>query len=162
MPRKIGTPWKVDLSGKKFGRWTVISRLAGSTWNCRCDCGTKKSVYGSSLTLGKSISCGCFKDEFHTIHGMEGTSIYNVWAGMKYRCQNPNAAAFKNYGGRGIKVCRRWEKFENFFADMGDKPDGMQLERIDNDGDYEPGNCCWATRREQAYNRRSTVRVDNV
>lgn len=140
----------VNLVGKRFGRLTVLSlahlgtsaRQAQPHWLVRCDCGTEKVVKGHSMKNGYTVSCGCYNADKVRTHGMEGTKVYNVWASMKQRCQNPKHRAYARYGGRGIKVCKRWQKFENFYADMGD-PQGV-LDRIDNDGDYKPGNVRWA------------------
>lgn len=160
MPRKRGQPHKIDISGQRFGRWEVMSRAKGSKWHCRCDCGAERVVTGSSLKLGKSQSCGCYSRERSTTHGMERTSIYNIWAHMLRRCTNPNASSYAHYGGRGIKVCDRWRSFENFYADMGDRPtSGHSLDRINNNGNYEPGNVRWATAKQNIRNRRTTATV---
>ena len=156
----------VVLVGKKFSRLLVLSESerprssrSARYWVCRCDCGVVKDVRGPELKNGNTKSCGCLNVETHTTHGKEGTKIYNVWGGMKYRAQTETAKAFSNYGGRGITVCDRWQSFENFYADMGEPPEGMQLERVDNDKGYSPENCKWAGRKDQAFNRRTTVRV---
>lgn len=155
MPRKKGTPWKIDLVGQKFGKWSVVSRVAGSMWLCRCDCGIERPVSGSSLTLGKSKGCwSCHSRK----HGMEGSTTYNIWAGLIQRCTNPKSAGYPRYGGRGINVCDRWRKsFAAFLEDMGERPDGLSIERINNAGNYEPSNCKWATQSEQIRNRKVTV-----
>lgn len=146
-------PKKIDISGNKYGDWLVIGRLVGSIWQCRCSCGAEVAVAGNMLTLGKSTRCkACASKK----HGMEGSKIYNIWAGMKQRCQNPAHNSFERYGGRGIKVCEAWQKFEGFYADMGDPPEGHSLGRIDNDGDYDPSNVRWETPKQQIRNRSIT------
>ena len=115
------------------------------------------------LKSGKIRSCGCyFKDvmkEIKSIHGKSGSIEYKIWMGMKKRCHNRNDKKYKNYGGRGIKVCKRWLKFENFYEDMGKKPKGKSLDRVDNNGNYEPNNCRWATSKEQNNNTRRNIFV---
>lgn len=159
-----------DIAGQKFGRITALS-YAGSDkngnakWNCRCDCGVEKTILGQSLRSGKVVSCKCYSNELATksklTHGLSSTAYYKAWFGMLQRCENKNHTAWKRYGGRGIKVCERWHAFENFLADMGQRPEGATIERVENNGNYEPGNCCWATRSEQQ-NNRSTNRIVEV
>ena len=149
MPRQKGQPWKIDISGQTFGRWTVLERAYGATWRCRCECGTERVVTGSSLKLGTSPSCGCLSRNRVTKHGMEGTVIYNTWAQMLARCNNPKSISYKYYGAKGIKVCERWNDFRNFYADMGDKPEGKSLNRLDSSKGYEPGNVEWADWKRQ-------------
>lgn len=153
MPRKVGTPWKIEISGQKFGKWLVLHRVAGSMWLCRCECGAETAVPGSMLKLGKSTMC---KSCASTKHGMEGTRTYNIWAGMKQRCQNENYHGYSMYGGRGISVCTDWKSFDRFFRDMGKAPKGKSLGRIDNDGKYEKANCRWETPKQQIRNRGNT------
>jgi hypothetical protein len=154
----------LDLTGKKFGRWTVINhegkRYAEQFWLCRCDCGTERVVIGGTLKKGVSKSCGCLALESMTKHGMEGTRIYNTWAQMLGRCNNPNATSFKRYGAKGIKVCDAWHDFRVFYADMGDIPEGRTLDRIDNDKGYSKENCRWADPKTQSRNRINTVMAE--
>lgn len=156
--------------GQKYGRLTVIS-CAGlykryNWWKCRCDCGKEKTVRSSRLVGGTTTSCGCYRTEINRatgkkvgglnkIHGAKGTPEYTCWRGMMQRTNDPNHEHYKYYGGRGIKVCKRWKEFANFLADMGPKPKGKTLDRFpNNDGNYEPGNCRWASWKEQASTRR--------
>ena len=145
-------------------KWTLLKQVSGGKhpkWLAKCDCGTEKEVYIENIRRGKSLSCGCHRTVVTamrtTTHGRSGkTKEYKSWAHMKGRCLNPKDAAFKDYGGRGIKICERWLTFENFFADMGPCPVGYSIERIDVNGDYEPSNCKWLDRRHQARNTRAT------
>jgi hypothetical protein len=162
----------IDLTGRIFGRLTVLScaKRGGKAplrWNCLCSCGAETLAQGGALKNGHTRSCGCLSSETavktHTTHGAAPsgarTKTYKVWTGMKYRCDNPNEPAWKDYGGRGIAVCERWYDFANFLADMGEKPEGWSIERTDNDGGYSPGNCVWADQRTQVRNRRNTLYI---
>ena len=155
----------VNLSGKRFGRWSVANYAGSSYWNCVCDCGTERKVFGNSLTASKSVSCGCFAADQVRTHGMSHSKVYAVWEGMKARCANPSNTYWHRYGGRGIGVCSRWQSFENFFADMGEPPtEQHSIGRIDNDGNYEPGNVQWETAEQQNHNKvlNHKVTIDGV
>jgi hypothetical protein len=160
----------LDLAGQRFGRWLVVKRVeavGNSRWLCQCDCGTRKSVVGSFLKNGVSKSCGCFRAEVTAErmrmlsgHNASETKTYSSWRKMMGRCFDPADIGYHRYGGRGIGVHARWTDFRNFLSDMGERPDGFTLDRINPNGDYEPANCKWATRAEQSGNRRNTMWVE--
>ena len=161
----------VDLTGQRLGRWVVMSRAPNAgrhtKWLCRCSCaaGTIREVSSDHLRSGRSQSCGCLTVETtiarSTKHGKatkeRSSRAYNSWASMLSRCTNPRAQGYRNYGGRGIRVCESWlHSFSQFFADMGREPEiGESLERKDNNGDYCPDNCIWADRATHSKNRRN-------
>lgn len=160
----------IDISGVVYDRLTALScsgrdSKGRAVWLCLCSCGKSVEVPAHKLRGLRVKSCGCLKADRaralgkkHSKHGMHLTPEYRVWHSMKQRCLNPTDANYPNYGGRGISICVRWLSFENFYEDMGKAPPGLSLDRFpDNDGNYEPGNCRWATVQEQANNRRTNV-----
>ena len=154
----------IDISGQKFNRLTAIEPVGRSgtsvLWRCVCDCGEQTEVRAYALRSGEIKSCGCARADRVITHGKTNTPEYKAWAGMIARCCNEKNKRYPLYGGRGINVCDRWRaSFSDFLADMGQRPSPKHsLDRINNDGDYEPGNCRWADQKTQCRNRRNNVR----
>lgn len=162
-----------NITGSRFSRLVAVEpagktiRSSGVVWLCKCDCGNTALVEKSMLSKGKTRSCGCLNTEARRLvikntrnhkntHGMTHSRVYYTWRNMINRCSSPKNSHYIHYGGRGIKVCKRWLSFKNFLADMGEPGTGMSIDRIDNDGNYEPGNCRWATSTQQAWNQRKS------
>lgn len=174
--RGRGNPFKpLDLTGQRFGRLialkpAVLQDGKSTWWECRCDCGTTRRARAARLRWGDTQSCGCLaKDTTAAMsrrHGMSGRPEFYIWSSMRQRCTNKNTKSFKDYGGRGIRVCDRWNEkdgrgFANFFADMGPRPSPQaSLDRINNMGNYEPSNCRWVTKTIQCRNRRSNTLIE--
>lgn len=167
------SPRFTDLSGKTFGRLTALSftgvrgtgKSSGRYWLCVCICGETATIKASSLTQGHTQSCGCLRldkvREAIGAHGQCQTPEYRAWRAMKQRCLNPRDQGYANYGGRGIGTCQRWDSFVLFLEDMGPRPSRLHsLERLSNNGNYEPSNCAWATKKEQCNNQRRSRRIE--
>lgn len=159
----------INMTGEVFGKLTVINQTEGKRrccWDCLCECGTIKSVERANLISGRQVSCGCLNREKakdrYTTHGHSKTSLYKVWSYMITRCYNENVDHYYNYGGRGISVCERWRTdFMNFYDDMHiGYIKGLHLDRIEVNGNYEPGNCRWVTAKENARNKRNNLRLN--
>ena len=152
--------------GKRYDRWVVVSKSNSNLKGhpkvmCRCDCGTERVVFLTSLRLGRSRSCGCLQKEvaaqMKRTHGMAGSAVYFTFKDMHRRCYDPRHKSYARYGGRGITVCERWHDLAKFVADVGEKPEGKTLDRVDNDKGYGPDNFRWSTGDEQQRNKGANV-----
>lgn len=156
-------PKAIDICGQIFSGWTVLRQVSkgrSASWSCRCQCGTIRDVNQSNLISGISKNCGCIRREAlsvrSTTHGMSRTREWRIWCNIISRCTNPNVESYKDYGGRGITVCERWRNsFADFYADMGPS-NGLDIDRKDNNGNYEPGNCHWVSHKVNSRNKRSS------
>jgi len=171
MIENINLRKRQDLTGKQFGRLTVIeasqnkTAARGMIWLCKCDCGTIKEIAARSLITGMTVSCGCYNKEVilakNTKHGYHGTPTYKSWDKMIQRCSNPKSEGYELYGGRGITVCDEWKDFANFISDMGERPSNLHsIDRIDTNGNYKKENCRWATSFIQANNTRRNTKIE--
>ena len=158
---------KIDLVGQVFGKLTILeksisrSKYGAVYWLCQCECGKTRLAIAGNLLAGTATSCGCESYNTRKLHGMTKTRTFKSWDSMKQRCLNVNGIDYEEYGGRGIRICEQWvHSFNNFFADMGDRPANKSLDRIDVNGGYELGNCRWATRSEQQRNKRNSVLIE--
>jgi hypothetical protein len=161
---------KIEMVGLRFGRLMVTAPAESDArgqarFVCICDCGSEKTITARWLRCGNTSSCGCLMREKVSArrrkHGRIRTPEYRTWMNMKSRCQRPEVAEYRNYGGRGISICERWSSFEAFFQDMGPRPTlKHSIDRVDPNGNYEPSNCRWATCREQQNNRRNNVYLE--
>lgn len=157
-------PRLIDLTGHQYGRWSVLSRAPNQgekvMWNCRCECGAVKPVQAGRLRFFDDPPCGCMPNNLK--HGMLKSREYSSWKAMRARCLNPTDKDWPNYGGRGISICDEWDDFSVFFSDMGHRPEGQTLGRMDNAGNYTPSNCRWETPTQQQRNRRGGLNVQAV
>jgi hypothetical protein len=161
---------RLDLSDRRFGRLTVVGQAAAKPdkaiwWKCICDCGASKEARGADLNRGFVTSCGCWRAEMpktRATHGGANTRLYRIWQAMKDRTSNPRAGRYSYYGGRGISVCPEWMEFSVFqsWSLANGYDDNLSIDRIDNDGNYEPSNCRWATQKMQVNNRRSKSEME--
>jgi len=158
---------KINMVGKTYGKLLILEEVKERDsygyilYKCKCSCGKEKIIRGHNIRSGNSLSCSCSRIQPNLKHNMSYTAEHNAWRSMKKRCKNKNDPRYEDYGGRGIKVCDRWiNSFENFFEDMGYKPSkSHSIERINNDGDYEPSNCIWADVKTQARNKRTSMKI---
>lgn len=161
--------YTIDLTGRTYGKLTVMERDEFRNgrlyWFCQCSCGMTPSILGENLRRGLTFSCGCNRrtaNKLRALHNDSYSVTHGSWRDARSRCRNPNNKDYPNYGGRGIIFCERWDDYRLFLLDMGKRPQGLTLDRIDVNGHYEPGNCKWSTPLEQANNRRDALGFDSI